>query len=261
MSMERGLACLQAGDPDGAVRELELALEKDPQDVAALGHLGVAWAQKGEHEKALGCMRRAVEAQPGDAGLRFNLAREYQQAGQTQLAQLEVSRLLEEHPEHAGARQLLEHLSHTDLPAEGGLVYQEDVPAAAGSSVRPGLFRRLVRGASWGVLFGQWWTLWTAFSIFLWGGAEGMTPPMMLFVAVFLMVIYGLAGGLIGLVIGAANSDESRGTSIGVVGGLIMCGLEWVYLGGNPLNILFYFVTGRYIGRGIALRVQLPLKS
>src|SRR5438132_1091447 len=40
--------------------------------------------------------------------------------------------------------------------------------AAAKEFVRPGIGRRLVRGLLWGAIYGQWWTLFTIISPFIW---------------------------------------------------------------------------------------------
>jgi hypothetical protein len=73
--------------------------------------------------------------------------------------------------------------------------------------------------------------------------------------------IYTFAGSMAGIVIGLMDADENRGAIVGVVIGLLMCGLE-VLLSGSAfmlVNVFFYFFTGRFIGRGLASRVQAPV--
>src|SRR5690349_10756556 len=42
-------------------------------------------------------------------------------------------------------------------------------PDLAVGGVAPGPGRRMARGMFWGILYGQWWTLWTIASEFIWG--------------------------------------------------------------------------------------------
>jgi hypothetical protein len=134
-------------------------------------------------------------------------------------------------------------------------------PAApAKELVRPGLARRIARGMLWGVLYGQWWTAWTIASEFMWGHAS--LDAKMVLIAIVLFVVYGFAGSLTGLVIGAANASMGTGMAIGVGAGLLLCGLEALLTHdpGSLINVIFYFFTGRFVGVGITWRVQQPVR-
>ncbi len=136
-------------------------------------------------------------------------------------------------------------------PAAGGLQY---TPADAGISPgrEPGIGKRLLRGWLWGIVYGQWWTLWTVISTFLWN-ADKFNPGATLVMA----FIYGFFGSLTGIVIAATNAREGTAAGIGVAAGLLMMGLE-VLIGGALafINIIWYFFTGRYVGAGLAGRVH-----
>jgi hypothetical protein len=77
------------------------------------------------------------------------------------------------------------------------------------------------------------------------------------------MVIFGFFGSLTGILIGSANASESIGTGIGIGMGVLLCLLEVLFSrsAGGLVNLIFYFFTGRYVGRGITGRVQQPLPS
>jgi hypothetical protein len=124
----------------------------------------------------------------------------------------------------------------------------------------PGLFRRVVRGWMWGILYGQWWTAWTLLSAMLWGGLfSGRTSIVPLVIG--MGVIYGFFGSLTGLVIGLARPNENLGMNIGVGMGVAICLLE-AALGGNPstlINLVFFYFTGRFVGAGLTGRVMRPV--
>jgi hypothetical protein len=125
----------------------------------------------------------------------------------------------------------------------------------------PSVLRRIGRGWMWGGLYGQWWTLWSVISGFIWGQASLNGEWV---VATLLMaIIYGFFGSLTGLIIGAANASPNAGTNIGVGVGLFLCLLE-LALSRDPkalINVIFYFFTGRYVGAGITGRVQHPVAA
>ncbi|MGV3720016.1 MAG: hypothetical protein ACO1SX_03815, partial [Actinomycetota bacterium] len=123
----------------------------------------------------------------------------------------------------------------------------------------PSIGRRLLRGWGWGMLYGQWWTLWSIISWVLWGRAS-LDPKFFIGVLIY-AVAYGFVGSLVGIIIGAANLDEDQGVYVGVGAGVVIMGLRFL-LSPDPmqfLNIIFYYFTGRYIGGGVAGRVQQPV--
>jgi hypothetical protein len=134
-------------------------------------------------------------------------------------------------------------------------------PTLPFDGVPPGLVRRVLRGMGWGVLYGQWWTLWTLLSMFIWG--HGSFSARIVIYLIVMAVVFGFFGSVTGVIIGALNASESTGTVIGVGMGILLCLLEVLLArsAGGLVNLFFYFFTGRYVGRGITRRVQQPLPS
>jgi hypothetical protein len=134
-------------------------------------------------------------------------------------------------------------------------------PALPFDGVPPGLVRRVLRGMGWGVLYGQWWTLWTLLSMFIWG--HGSFSARIVIYLIVMAVVFGFFGSVTGVIIGALNASENTGTGIGIGMGILLCVLEVLLArsAGGLVNLFFYFFTGRYVGRGITGRVQQPLPS
>ena len=126
---------------------------------------------------------------------------------------------------------------------------------------RPGPARRIVRGMLWGLLYGQWWTLWTIISTFLWhfDSIDGKA----IFFFLTMGVVYAFFGSLAGLIIGMSNAAHATGMAIGVGVGILVCLLEMLLTRnfGSLINLVFYYFTGRYVGLGITGRVQQPVPA
>jgi hypothetical protein len=122
----------------------------------------------------------------------------------------------------------------------------------------PGLLRRLGRGWLWGIWHGQWWTLMTVVSGFIWG--RGWPGNWMV---VGLAFFYGFFGSITGIIIGAANASISTGTAIGVGMGILVCLLETLMEQDARMliNLIFFFFTGQFVGAGITARVQQPVAT
>lgn len=144
-------------------------------------------------------------------------------------------------------------------PSAGGLHYiPADIGAAEGRA--PGMGRCLLRGWLWGIVFGQYWTLWQLISGVLFGhvGNPGFWPYLLVFA-----FVNAFFGSLTGIVIGACKAQERSAAVIGVGAGVIIM-LIRAFLTQSPyqlLNIFFYFVTGRIVGAGIAGRVNQPVSE
>lgn len=135
------------------------------------------------------------------------------------------------------------------------------LPGPPIDGVPPGLARRIVRGMGWGVLYGQWWTLWRLVSAVLWGQAS-LDTSFIVYMVVS-AVVFGAAGSLTGIIIGASNASETTGTAIGVGAGIVLCLLQVLLFQSAAMliSLFFYFITGRYVGGGITGRVQQLLPS
>jgi hypothetical protein len=127
----------------------------------------------------------------------------------------------------------------------------------------PGLGLRVLRGFLWGMVFGQYWTLWSSISLFLWrAGSLGRSGGMgILLIFLIYVAIYSMVGAVTGIIIGLANLAPDKGSMVGVGGGMVAMGLR-ALLFQNPfqfINVFFFFFTGRYVGAGIAAKVQAPV--
>lgn len=111
--------------------------------------------------------------------------------------------------------------------------------------------QRLLHGLGWGALFGQWWTLWTV----VWNltGATHAGSMGNIQYALF----YAFFGAVAGAVIALMDADAGLGMKIGIAVGVVACLVEtFVFQSGTPFYLIWYFFTGRFIGRNVALRLQ-----
>lgn len=144
------------------------------------------------------------------------------------------------------------------VPGPGGMQYNPSLRPVA-SSEPPGLGKRLLRGLGWGALFGQWWTLWIIVWEFVIHGGYLQRPLALLLATIFIGIFFAIVGGVLGLIIGALDSDEDQGMYIGIGCGLLLLGLEYWLSGGSAqiaLNIFFWVFTSRFVGRNISRHVQ-----
>lgn len=291
-ALERGVAALQAGDFDAAVSHLSIAVQQEPSNGRAYGYLGIAHSRVGNHPIAIASLQEAVRLQPSDSGALYNLGIAMIQADQSAQARPVLEQALALDPGNARIRTALQSLTTAapspsslppatalpgpaqyDLPMPSGL-QQPAPPVSVGMPyapkpiVRPpewqtpSLELRLARGLGWGALYGQWWTLWTLFSMFAFGGGKNMAI-LIAFVLVF-AVLFAVAGMGVGLIIGATNVRPDKGALIGIAVALALMGLEFLFFGQDPrmlINIFFWFFTGRFIGASVAVRVQKAVRA
>ncbi|MDR1143906.1 MAG: tetratricopeptide repeat protein [Spirochaetaceae bacterium] len=63
---ELAICRMESGDLDGARRELEKALHRDPDNVKIISNLGILALKRGEDDKAAAFFRTVLELEPGD---------------------------------------------------------------------------------------------------------------------------------------------------------------------------------------------------
>ncbi|MDR1308160.1 MAG: tetratricopeptide repeat protein [Treponema sp.] len=63
---ELAICRMESGDLDGARRELEKALRRDPDNVKIISNLGILALKRGEDDKAAAFFRTVLELEPGD---------------------------------------------------------------------------------------------------------------------------------------------------------------------------------------------------
>jgi Flp pilus assembly protein TadD len=82
-----GGAAIRAGEPEEAVRNLEIAVVLAPRWAPAWVNLGVARARLGNTEEAFAAFQRALEVEPGNSSAFVNLAKIYRGQGRTEEAE------------------------------------------------------------------------------------------------------------------------------------------------------------------------------
>lgn len=135
--------------------------------------------------------------------------------------------------------------------------------AEANVGTAPSLGRRILRAVGWGPLYGQYWTLWSAISMVIWGAAfkDGFGDfALEVIVRAF---VYAFFGSLTGWIIAFVNpkDEEKVGGGIGIGVGLTICA-ALVFLMNNPaglVNAIFYWFTGQFVGSGLARRIARPV--
>ena len=81
-----GGAAIRAGDPEEAVRNLEIAVVLAPRWAPAWVNLGVARTRLDKTEEAFSAFQRALEVEPGNSSALVNLAKIYREQGRAEEA-------------------------------------------------------------------------------------------------------------------------------------------------------------------------------
>lgn len=102
-----GNALLEAGDVDGAIRELSECVRLSPSFPDAQNNLGVALAAKGLRAEAVERFRAAIELGQGTASVHANLARALFELGRLDESEREARKALELDAGHAQAHERL----------------------------------------------------------------------------------------------------------------------------------------------------------
>ena len=149
-------------------------------------------------------------------------------------------------------------------PGMGGMQYAPQSRPMS-SSVPPSSGTRILRGLGWGALFGQWWTLWVVFWDLIIGGSRhgGTNAVIIIIGTIVLGLFFGFVGSIMGLIIGAIDGMPDTGAIVGVIFGVLLMGAEYLLSGSTMIfvNIIFWALTGRFIGRNIAARVQQSVQA
>jgi hypothetical protein len=116
---------------------------------------------------------------------------------------------------------------------------------------------RLMQGVGWGVLFGQWWTLWTV----IWN-LVGVTQVRAMSNVEYAL-FYAFFGAVVGGTIAVLDADVCLGAKLGIGIGVVACLVETAlaHSSGALFYLLWYFFTGRFIGRQVARRLQQGTKE
>jgi Flp pilus assembly protein TadD len=103
LNLKRGIADLRAGDAQDAVRELQTAIQFDPNHPETNFYLGIALSQTGDSAASSQAFRKALEFRPESAEIHYNFGIALWRSGQTAPAIAELRRTTEIRPEDAKA--------------------------------------------------------------------------------------------------------------------------------------------------------------
>ncbi len=113
---ESGLARLNAGDLDAAIRELQKSVRQKPDSADTHEALAEAYFNKRDFENAAAEMKRAIAIDPRDERAQYNLGLIYMEQKQPEKAEGIFAQLLKDHPNsangHAGMARVLTYNGH-----------------------------------------------------------------------------------------------------------------------------------------------------
>jgi len=106
-TFQNAAAALSAGDYAAAEEGFRKVLKLEPNNVGALGNLGVVYSRMHRYADAIEVDNRALRLRPGDSGLLLNLGLAYSKQEQYDKALPLFSRIVAANPAHRQARELL----------------------------------------------------------------------------------------------------------------------------------------------------------
>lgn len=97
-----GIAALKAKNYDEAIKQLQLASEKDATQPAVFGNLGVAYLSTKKYDDAITAFRKSIALSPSDAAVHAGLANALTVTGKFEEAQREAEEVAKLNPALAG---------------------------------------------------------------------------------------------------------------------------------------------------------------
>jgi Flp pilus assembly protein TadD len=97
-----GMAALKAQNLEEAIKQFQLAGEKDPSQPAIFGNLGLALLRSKKYDDAAAAFRKSIALNPGDAGVHASLSLALGESGKIEEAQQEVQEVAKLDPSLAG---------------------------------------------------------------------------------------------------------------------------------------------------------------
>jgi len=284
--LDDAMSRLQAGSVDDALAILRAHIQRSPSDGHAHALIGICYAQQGSLDAAVKSLETAAILNPQDAAVEYNLANALFQVGRIDQAKWRLTRLLEDDPAHEEAKLLLTHIQRQSAPVArpagpalpqraqpGPVTSRQPGPRTAvpGYQARaatpawgdaPGLGLRLLRGAGWGLLYAQSWTVFSLFGAIM---ISLLTTKVEHAVIAFLvlctisLLFHSAMGLLTGIVSALLNADDDGGGWVGMCVGflILLVGLRAGFLA--MWAVVFYIFMGRWIGRSVAARIQKPV--
>lgn len=144
-------------------------------------------------------------------------------------------------------------------PPPTAATHYESGPSHSAAAIAGGLGLRLLWGAGWGFIYGQWWTATKLLHMVLGGLLEQKSLPEVILSILVAALLFGCAGAVTGLIIGAISPDPKVGAGIGIAVGLGLMVFQIAYIHSTQYSFLFYMLSGRYLGTRTALRVRGPV--
>jgi Flp pilus assembly protein TadD len=97
-----GVAALKAKNYDEAIKQLQLAGEKDPSQAAIFGNLGLAFLRTKKYDDAVVALRKSLALNPNDAGVHASLGLALGESGKIEEALQEAQEVAKLDPKLAG---------------------------------------------------------------------------------------------------------------------------------------------------------------
>jgi tetratricopeptide (TPR) repeat protein len=108
-----GVALMERGRTDEALRHFQEALNIQPRSADALNNMGILLAERGRLDEAIACFRKALRCKPGDADAHDNLAIALRLQGKTAEAVSHWREVVRLQPDNLGAVNRLAWISAT----------------------------------------------------------------------------------------------------------------------------------------------------
>jgi Tfp pilus assembly protein PilF len=106
-TFENAAAALSRGDLTAAETGFQAVLKQEPNNVGALGNLGVVYSRMGRASDSVTVYRRALKVAPNDPLLNLNLALAYLKQDDHRAARPLLQKVVDVQPNNTQARQLL----------------------------------------------------------------------------------------------------------------------------------------------------------
>jgi hypothetical protein len=277
-------ARLQSHDGQGAIDLIWPYISEHHDDATGRSLYGMALFTAGHTDAGIEELRRAATLQPDMAPLHFNLAVALYQSGDRTAAQGELEQTLLLDPTHTSATTMLDRLKNVPAAAAAPVVTSPAAPplvtspsSALAESTRfqpltganigvpqgmaftpatvvpSSVSARALKGLGWGAAYGQYWTIWSVVWLAIDSGGHASTMDLVA-ISILYAIACSIVGGLVGLVVFTKRGNRVLGQTAGVVGGMVLLGLEFLLYRDDPkilVNIIFWYLTGRFVGRMI----------
>ena len=102
VAFNNGMTAMKAQNYDEAIKQFQLAVQKDATESAIFGNLGLAYLRTRKYDDAAAAFRKSLALNPGDAGVHASLSLALSESGKLGEAQQEVEEVAKLDPAKAG---------------------------------------------------------------------------------------------------------------------------------------------------------------